>query len=300
MIEINAKENSTVEVVTGDFPIGNRNTILVNIQDPLVNDKLKITGTGTCYEQNNEYTYGQFENENDIYKIEISLNENASIGIVSGIGINYSRCLQCIAKDNGLGTVNMKPDKLNITIGNTYIFSCYFYLKQGITNIIAKDNQNNEIFNINNTTVTDDWVFISQTFTAKEEGFNLYIDIPTTGECYFDNIMLFNSINEIMGNLSINDINVIINILNPCNYNVKNISKIINWEYNKVTEQNSVILFMPEITVLDYKDNILCELIIYQKYPKKVVELGNTIYNEKTSIIYKSEPFILNGYILPN
>lgn len=296
MLEINAKENTQIEVLKGDFPLGNRDKILVHFLDPLLIETIRnmLSGIGTCKPEDNYYTYGTFDK--GIEDLILDLNENAVVNTVSGICQNYSNCLHCSAT-NGLGLVELKPDNNLMEIGKKYIFSCYIHVNSGECEITAKDNENNIIFDINKTN-NFGWLFIKQEFIAKDTTFNLFLNIPSSGEFYIDNVMLFDSVNELIE--SRYDITTEIDILNPCNCLNKNenrICKVIDWIVDK--ETISVLLEFPAITVVDYQDNILCSLVIYQHLKKRIVTLGNTLYNADTICIYHSDNFVLNGYILP-
>lgn len=298
MIELNLKDNATVDVIAKDFPIGIEDKIKVNIEDSEINNIIKLNNTGTCKEEHNLYSYGEFNTISGIVGVYEDLNEGSIVDIASGVGQNYSNCLHCKASELGLGTFYMKPDKGVLVPNTTYIISCYIKVVSGSVTI-GDPSISDTLSTITSNALTSSWSFISKTFTTGEDvenGFNFYIKMFSEGECYIDNLMLFDSQYEIKDLLY--DLDVSINILNPCSY-IKHIDKIINWNYNVENDTNSVLLYMPAITTVDIKDNILCNIVIYRKLKKKVVELGNTIYNSVVDLIYESKPFVLHGYLLP-
>lgn len=294
MVEINAKTDATIEVLSGDFPLGNRDTMLVHILDPLITERLgKFLGTGTCLDKYNYYTYGKFENTKDVDNLSLELLKDSVVDIVSGIGDNYSRCLHCFAGELGFGNVYMNPNKsTNLEAGKKYIFSCYV---KGRINFVAEN-----LFNITvGSDNTNNWEFVRHEFTVTNNAttFNLRININSGQNCYIDNVMLFDSQYEINKKESIYDIGLQIDIINPCNQCNK-INRIINWEF-KEDGTVDALLYFPEITNVDFQDNILCVFKTVQHMKRKAVTLGNTVYFEKDIVLFKSEPFVLHGYILP-
>lgn len=293
MLNIKAKENSTVEVINGSFPIGERNTIKVEFEDDLIKQYMKGMHTYTCIPEQNMYSYGNFNNEYDIEKLNLNLNIDDVVEIASGFGVDYSRCLHCVSNNEsqGLGLVELKPDNGNkLTIGTKYIFSAYVSCTTDTTAYL--DLKDIEILYI-----TDKEEQVKYEFTAEKEDFSVTIDILGAGECYIDNVQLFPAEQEIIENYYDN-IDVTIEILNPVQHNSK-LNTIIN--YSKPEDENQFILiFMPPtITSLDSFDNILCRLTVNVLQEPKVKILGDSHYSKIEECIYRSEEFILSGYILP-
>lgn len=295
MLEINAKENAAIDIVEGKFPLGQRNTLLVHILDKVISERINVTGTGTCSKANNYYSYGDFERLDSLDEIITDVNPNSFINIVSGAGCNYSRCLYC-QSESDIGTVELVPDRFDIVEGKKYIFSFYAKTVSGDVAIVGKDSNGDIIFNIK-TEANNEWTLYKQEFVMEDMIFNAFISIITGGECYIDNISLFEADKEIKDVDC--PINVELKILNPCQIDSLAVNHVINW-YKDENENIAVKLyFPPEITNVDYADNILCKLIIYQRVQPRYIILGNSIYEPEYNVIYNSEPFIFNGYILP-
>lgn len=288
MIELRAKENAKIEIINGEFSLGNRNIAVVHIEDSLINEQLKLINTGNCKSEYNMYPYGDFENE-DLVEQNLT-TEFCDADLVEGKGYEFSTCLYC--HDNNIseniGTVKLNTvNNLKLITGTKYVFSCYIKPVSGCINLII-DNKD-IIINEN----TNDWILVRKEFIAESESAELCIQIQNS-ECYIDNIKLFQAEYEILNSDS--KIEVEINILNPHN-NVK-INNIVNWCID--TDNNvCVILALPPITIVDFSDNILCEFIINQILPEKISYLNNMVYYKVENNIYKSEPFVLNGYMIP-
>lgn len=289
MLELNAKENATVEVIEGNFPLGQQNVIKINVLDKIIAERINIINTGVCSTEYNYYSYGKFDSDKDINKLTLNLKQGSIVNIVDGAGQNFSKCLHCqSSKSNDLGLVELLPDKFSVQENVEYILS--FYAKGTAT--ITADNSYDEFINIEVN--CKDWTFFEQKFTSLSDVFDLYISMNANEECYIDNVMLFESSNEIK--MESNAITAEIDIINPCN-NVS-IDRIINWD--KKDDVISVYMYMPPITVVDYKDSITCNLKIYQRLiPKIQTTVGDFFYSEDKEIIYNSDNFNLSGYIIP-
>lgn len=299
MIVLKAKDNATIEYVDNRFPLGQRTSALVKIEDKLINEQLKLIYTGNCEDKYNYFSYGNFENCCEVKKNMIAeLNPDCVAEIANGEGYKFSNALRLYApKDKDLGKLSLKIDAGTIIANTKYVFSCKLKLLSGNLKFIL-GNQTVDV-----VTDSQNWVTIRQEFTASDDitidslGINF-----SSGKCYIDNIKLFNSKYEIKN--SDDEFTVEIKILNPCNYDTK-INKIINWntslccckEYTE--EQLNVLLCVPPITVVDFADNLLCRLIISRKLPKRIAYLDNIVYNEVNNIIYESQDFILQGYVTP-
>lgn len=298
MIVLKAKDNATIEYVDNRFPLGQRTSALIQIEDKLINEQLKLIYTGNCEDKYNYLSYGNFENCCEVKKnITAELNPDCIVDVVSGEGYQFSNALMLYApKNKDLGKLSLKIDAGTFTADTKYIFSCKLKLLSG-----------NLSFTIGNQTidvVTDsrDWITVRQEFTVIDTNISS-IDVNFNGgKCYIDNIKLFDSKYEIKN--SDDELNVEIKILNPCNYDTK-IDKVINWNTSiccckeDTEEQLSVLLYVPPITVVDFADNLLCKFVISRKLPKRIAYLDNIIYNEVNSIIYESQDFVLQGYIIP-
>lgn len=285
MLKIKAKENATIEVVDGSFPLGSRDVIKIDIEDEVLKQFIKTIGTETCLPEYNLYDYGNFKRKDSIKNIQMSLNTNSSVNIIDGYGINYSRCLHLVAGESGLGTCKLVPTT-QPTKGKVYKLSC-----------CVNTNLDNISFNINNEEKieipkTEDWYTISKTFTFNSDNFILSIDMPKQGELYLDNLMLFEADKEILDN-KYDDIEFNIEILNP-------IQKTKIDEVVYYTEDCSVTLNVPPITVVDYQDNLLCQLSINILREPKEKYLGNSYYHKFKDCVYISDPFILSGYVIPS
>lgn len=301
MLELIAKDNTEVSVSDGLFPIGQKDTIKIYIEDKIIKDKVTSLDTGVCNPQYNYYSYGYFLNVTDINNISQNLNNNCKIDITNTVIHNEnSNSLHLVSNNNnGLGIVRLKTDKniINST-SNQFIFSCGLFVKSGIVNLALTDNNNTVILN-KNYDVTDDWIDIREEFVATTDlqFITLQINIQNTGEAYIDAISVYNSENETK---NINyDLCVNLVIDNPHCMNSKNINHVINWNKDSINDKLWVLLDFPEITYVDACNNILCRLVITQKLKEKVSTLGNILYNKTDNVIYNSQQFLLTGYDIP-
>lgn len=294
MLRIKAKENATIEVLDGSFPLGERNTIKVYFEDSIIKYYFSLLHTYTCIPEQNLYTYGDFRDEDDISNIVKDLNVNCSASIVSGYGINYSRCLYCCSEnDLGFGTINFPlPKNTNIVPGTKYIFSVY----------ISSDADTKATLNLENIQSIDiadgDGSFkqYKYEFVADNNTVNLNFTIIGKGSCYIDNLQLFPADQEIIEN-NYDNIDIKINILNPCG-NVRSFGQVINYSEPE-SEEYYVLLYVPPITMVDMFDNILCNVSLDVNYEPKVKILGDSHYEKIKENVYLSEPFTLTGYIMP-
>lgn len=301
MLELIAKDNTEVSVSDGLFPIGQKDTVKIYIEDKIIKDKVTSLDTGVCNPQYNYYSYGYFLNVTDIDNISQNLNNNCKIDITNTVIHNEnSNSLHLISNNNnGLGIVRLKTDKniVNST-SNQFIFSCGLFVKSGIVNLVLTDNNDTVILN-KNYDVTEDWIDLRETFvaTADLQFITLQINIQNTGEAYIDAISVYNSENETK---NINyDLCVNLVIDNPHCMNSKNINHVINWNKDSINDKLWVLLDFPEITYVDACNNILCRLVITQKLKEKVSTLGNILYNKTDNVIYNSQQFLLTGYDIP-
>lgn len=292
MLEITAKSDATVSVIEGSFPVGERNQIKINIEDDVLKQYIKTIGTNTCIPEYNLYSYGNFSSLGDIEKIQLNLNPGSAVSIISGYGKDHSRCLYCNSTtDAGLGLCELVPDTQKLTIGEKYKFVAYVKAESGsVVQLNLKDIQNN-------TVVADsDWKLIVNEFTATTEDFSATVNIQGVGTCYIDSISLFLAENEIINNYYDN-IEICVDIVNPCNNDVL-INDVITYSKPDSSE-TYVILYVPPITVLDFEDNILCQLRINLLQEQRDKYLGDSKYNKIKECVYNSNNFILNGYIIP-
>lgn len=304
MIQLSAKNNATIEIIDNRFPLGQQDTALVLIDDNIIRDKFSLINTGTCPVQYNQYSYGDFEDVCLAKKYLITeLNPDCIVDIESGQGYDLSNALMLYATDNtDIGNVTLMPD--NITIDSikedeTYIFSCLVRLLEGSLTISIAEQK---IEVTDTITKYDSWLKIRKEIKGSDiKNNNIGLDL-FSGKCYIDNIAFFNSKYETTQTDS--KLDVEIEILNPCNYDVK-INQILNWysmncNCNKEEDNNiAILLAVPPITVVDFDSNLLCKFVIKQILPKRVAYLDNIIYNTCNLTIYESDPFILRGYVIP-
>lgn len=283
MLEIKAKENATIDVIKGTFALGDRNTIKIDIDDDVIKQYLKAVGTDTCIPENNLYSYGNFDYPEDVMpKLKLALNPKSTVEVVDGYGINCSRCLHCVSgSDQGLGLCELPSDSYIIE-GEKYKLSCKF-------NAI----ENTDAY-INGWSITADenkWLDLVLDITASTTGyFYLPIQIVGEGEIYIDNLMLFKAEDEVKEN-QFDNVEFCINICNPKQDII--INEVINYT------DDSITMYVPPITVVDFQDNLLCKLSINLYQEQRDKYLGDTKYNKIKECVYNSEPFILTSYILP-
>lgn len=300
MIVLKAKSNATIEYVNNHFPLGQRTSALIQIEDEALKEQLSLIYTGDCEDKYNYFPYGDFEDCCEATENIVSeLNPDCIVDIVSGEGFNYSNTLMLYApKNKSLGELKIKSTKDTLTIGDKYTFSCKVKLISGSLSFNFGDQ------NIDVLSESKDWITVRQEFIATENTSGILNVNFASGKCYLDGIKLFKSVHEITNSDAEFDIEI--KILNPCNYDTK-INKIVSWYNssciccdNKDNESDlSVLLDVPPITVVDFADNLLCRFIINRKLPKRVSYLDNIIYNETNTTIYESQDFILCGYIIP-
>lgn len=294
MLQINAKENAVIEVVDGYFPLGQRNTIKINILDEAIKAQITPFYTGDCEKEKDSYSYGSFSLPTDIDYVNIkNAPADSLVNIVDGYGRNFSRCLHYLTVEDSNGYIELPPDKTNVVKDSKYVFSGYIKVTKGTT-IVSSD-----YFNLQYTADTDktenDWVFIREEFTATTNyDFSLKITNDTNTECYIDTVKLFLASDEIV---STDNTKAAIKILSPYVPDHSIINKEITWSFTD--DSVSVYLYVDDITVVNFQDDILCKLCIYQTVPHIIEYLGDYTYNKEYEIVYDSEEFILNGYIIP-
>lgn len=295
MIEISAQENATIDVIKGNFPLGNRDTLLLHIKDPIIKNLISLRETGICEDKDNYYTYGQFNSTNNL--ILEDLQPGAKVEIVPGKGLNYSNCLHCTTTKYGLGYIYMVPsDDKELTVGTKYVLTCYLNVVSGTVKLTASSaSVVKTIFSVDQQNTENEWVQIRQEFTAEGEDFSLFITMDGVGEFYMDSLMLFKADNEIK--IPKENIAAEISIINPYTPINSKINKVINWY--KTENEVQILFYFPEVTNVDYQNNIWCCARIFQHLPEKVSTLGNIVYHDVDTVIYETEPFVLNGYIIP-
>lgn len=285
MLEIKAKENATIDVIKGTFALGDRNTIKIDIDDDVIKQYLKAVGTDTCISENNLYTYGNFDYPEDVMsKLKLVLNSKSKVEVVDDYGINCSRCLHCVSGSyQGLGLCELPSDSYIIK-DEKYKLSCKFLISEG-TNAYINGQQLV-------TTKYNEWQDFVFEFNATvgETYYYLPIQIVGEGEIYIDNLMLFKSEDEVKEN-QFDNVEFCVNICNPKQDII--INEVVNYT------DNSIIMYVPPITVVDFQDNLLCKLSINLYQEQKDKYLGDIRYNKIKECVYNSEPFILTGYILP-
>lgn len=285
MLEIKAKENATIDVIKGTFALGDRNTIKIDIDDDVIKQYLKAVGTDTCIPENNLYTYGNFDYPEDVMsKLKLALNSKSKVEVVDGYGINCSRCLHCVSGSyQGLGLCELPSDSY-ITKDEKYKLSCKFLISEGTDAYINGQQLVTTKYN-----EWQDFVFEFNA-TVGETYYYLPIQIVGEGEIYIDNLMLFKSEDEVKEN-QFDNVEFCVSICNPKQDII--INEVVNYT------DNSIIMYVPPITVVDFQDNLLCKLSINLYQEQKDKYLGDIKYNKIKECVYNSEPFILTGYILP-
>lgn len=288
MLEIRAKEDATIAVEKGSFPLGGRDKIKIYIEDEIIKQYIKTLNTNVSTVEANLYQYGTFSNESDIKNISYNLKLGASVKIAPGFNDNYSRCLYCHAENTGLGTCILKPSKqVEIsTLDIPYKFSCRVAATEGTTAYLKCKGA--DILSI---PADGEWHQIYTTFTAKEN-FEVSVEMLSQGDIYIDDLDLFKSEDEVIDNY-FDNIEFEVSILNSCSSSNVKINDIITYG------NDFVILDVPPIINVDYQDNILCQLIVNLYQMPRLQILGDTEYNKVKECVYQSDPFILTGYILP-
>lgn len=288
MLAIRANENATIDVLEGSFPLGDRNTLRVYINDDVIKQYINEVGTNTCIPAKNLYSYGDFSCENDIEHLSYSTKIGNEIMIVKGFGTNINPCLCCKGEDLD---INMKPDVNQVDTYNNiqYKFSCTICATEGTdAHLVLKGA------NILTVPADGEWHELVCEFTPTED-FNLNINTLGKGQLYIDNVMLFKLADEIYENIA-NDLEFEVEVKNPCQDTI--ISEIINFSDAKEKEPY-VTLYVPPITVVDYANNIMCKLRINVLSDPTTKYLGDTHYNKVKQCVYYSDPFILTGYVVP-
>lgn len=285
MIELVAKDNGMIELMENKFPLGLRDIIKIHIQDEVIKSRLKIQGTHQCAQKDNLYYYGLFDSENDVNNVTTF---NSTVESVSGVSGNYSRCIRAnLTTTEG----NIKLRSSN-TLKTNSEYVCSFIYKD---DCIFDVNCNKGDIDFYIGSYRDGWnICYCKKFKASDEA-NFELTIAEfNGDLYIDNLCLFEAKNEI--NMPQDDFVAEINIVNPVQRdNIINVP--IKWD---VAEDDiCVTLYFPPITVADYQDRITCVLKIYQPLVGKYTMFGDILYTEDKELIYTSEEFSLQGYILP-
>lgn len=292
MLIIKAKENSEVEVVEGNFPIGFRDVIKVVFEDNTLKGLIKTTGTKDCKPEYNLFSFGEFNNSYDIDKVVTELRWKCTVTIANGKGTNYSRCLYCHSTGKGFRKCEIKADKGKLSANSKYMFSCDVLAEQ-------RTNAQLELTNIHTFDILADggWHHIFYEFESPEDmDFIINVIIPQAGDLYIDNLKIFDAQNEIMSNYY-ESMDVCINILNPRQY-IGRINRIVNFSKPE-DDEAYVLLYYPPITAVDAMSNILANLEVSIIREPEDIYLGNTSYFKIKDTLYKSDLFCLNGYIVP-
>lgn len=296
MLTIKAKENATVEVVEGSFPLGERNTLKVIIEDDVLKQYVKSIGTNTTLNENNLYPYGDFNYPEDMKNVQLNLNPQSTVNIENGYGQNYSRCLHCKTENvtQGLGHCILNPVSV---LDDGYKYKLVFYILCKDDTEVIVSAQNIETFKVK---TNNEWKQIITEFDCTERKFALDFSTETSGEFYIDSVLLFKAEDEIFRDYYENIVFEIKKYPQQLTGYEYETERIISYS-GPDDEDISVLMYFPPITQLDYADNLCCKLDVY--LTSKVEEdkiLGDTYYNtEDREYIYKSDMFILTGYILP-
>lgn len=285
MIELIAKDNAIIQTINGCFPFGQRNVAKIFIQDDVIKSKLNLKGNGQCLRRHNQYFYGHFDNEKDTDNIKYS---HTDICYTSGINDNTSSCLHINIYDTEDSYIKFRANK-TLKPNIEYLFSFICTEKQ-----LNDITTNIDVKNINISKFMDGWyLYKSDTFTVDKET-EFYFTIADKGlNFYIDNISLFESKYEFYDSANIS---AEIEIINP--KQDITINKQISW--TKTEDDNVCLtLFVPPITVADYKDSITCKFNIYENLDCKYKStFGNITYTKDKDIIYQSDIFNLYGFIL--
>ena len=295
MLRIKAKEDATVEVIDGSFPLGSRDTLKVIIEDDIIKNYIKTIGTDTCLKQNNIIAYGDFNETRDIQNVDISeISKNTSVGLISGYGTNYSRCLKC-ATTNKTGSGKIIFNTTNkLSIGK---YKFVFYINTNTDVSFYFDGTIEDSINVEPT--NNDWKkIVTELEVTNINEFKIFMECAT-GICYIDTMSLFRLKDEIQKN-AIDSVGFRLNFLNPeheiINYG-EDEDGIIN--YGEDEDGMYVLMYFPPITCVDYQDNLLCNFDVYLTQEPRVKQLGDTYYpSEIEDLIYQSQDFILHGYIV--
>lgn len=285
MITIKAKENATIEVVDGSFPLGQRNCIKVYIEDQTVKDIINSIGTDTMIKPDNLYSYGNFSSLSDINSVKFNLSS-----LENNVSVNFDNSLRVFgSSEENKQSCILKADRYDLIPGKTYTISCYLSCDELNSELTLECQPyfNNTIVCENKTIEKQIWTTSFVATTSKTE-FDL--TVVAKGNWYISNLQLFSIEKEI--NKYYDDIYFSVNVENP----IQNISIDRLVTLNK--EDMYIILYLPPVTLVDYQDNLLCRFSINLLQEPRNKYLGDSIYNKENICIYNSETFILNGYMI--
>lgn len=285
MMEIIAKDNATIQSINNRFPLGQRDTIKIHIEDEVIKSRLNLQGTGQCFKKFNLFSYGYFDNRNDLNNVEYF---KANYHNASGINGNTSRCLY-VCMDNKVDSyVKFKSSK-TLKPGVEYTFS--FLCTEDLTGYILTNIHTIENIEVTKSKLDGWYLHKSDKFTVDETVAFDFILNGFTSEFYIDNISVFEADKEILDSA---DIEAEIEITNPKQDLI--IDNLVKWY--KDDNDTYVILCVPSITVVDYRDSITCKLNIFEPLAGRYKKFGNVTYTKCRDTIYQSELFNLEGYIL--
>lgn len=309
MIELIANENSTIDVINGEFPIGQRNVIKVRLKDKLlINKNIDFEGTGTCDAKFNLLSYGNFDNTSAITNLILSLSEGTNVVIEStnvcrNNIINKSNCLHCYTNNTkGYGKIELPlNNESNFNPNKEYILSFYAIGKNSKVSIKSDSGIYYTSVQVDNNMYT--WQQYSVKFDAGNSIPNIYIESMNKGgdsEIFIDSIYVFESQYENLEPKGANFISEII-ITNPLP--IRSLCRVLSYTKYIYDEEDNyyvdVLIAMPDdVTNLDIYNNIRCQFGIVEKLPEKITVLGNSVYTDEYTYLYLSEPFTLNGYLV--
>lgn len=311
-LTIKAKENAQVEVIDGNFPLGQRNVIDIQLEDTVLNEYFQLVGTGTCEPKDNLVSYGEFsgKDESDLETIKAP---KMKLSIAHGYAGNESNCLHAVAdpdkdrfdEQKGKYLCTFVPDT-DLELGTEYVLSMYvlavgeskLYLKymDDIFPLLGKEDKwqtiNHHFVTPTQEELESGIMPISATADDGQDwwtNFRFELELIGRGEFYADSIQLFKASDEIMKNM-MEGVDAQIKIVNP-----PQMDNIID-EVIKLTPEHISMSMFP-ITVVDYQDNLACVLEVFFNQAPKLTRQGDTMYREDKVMIYKSDIFVLNGYV---
>lgn len=314
MIELIANENSTIDVINGEFPIGQRNTIKIRLEDKLLNKKdINFTGTGTCDVKFNLLSYGNFDTTSAISNLILNLSEDTTVtventDICKNDIINKSNCLHCYTSNSikdGYGKIELPLNNASNNFVNNSEYILSFYAIGKNSKVTVKDSANITYTSIQ----VDDSMWTWQQYKVKfmissnsriPSIFIESMNKDSESEIFIDSIYMFESQYE---NLEPKDNKLESKIIITNPLPIRTLCRVLSYTKFVYNDEGDyyidVLMAMPDnIVNLDIYNNIRCQFGIMEKLPEKITTLGNSFYTDDRSYIYLSEAFTLNGYLV--
>lgn len=284
MINLVAKENATIEVVDGTFPLGRKQQAKIVIEDDVLKSYLQKEPTGTCLPDKNMFF-------NDALMTYVkSYSGIAKPEYVPYFDENHSGCMYIKTIMGDSHYCKIEPQNKHLETGKEYIFSFYYYSVDCTVTYIKIPDFPDLVFPI---TPHEDNKWTHQIFKftydkSMETLFNGFVfEIKGDGSFYIDSFQLFNVKDE-----------VYINKLEGLKFELCDIMN----RYYKAEDvaafgEDYLIMNLPPITYVDYRDCVTLEFVVVYTVSEKDFYLGNSIYYPEKTIVYKSDPFILSGFV---